>query len=1623
MRNRRERSEDKTARLAAAATALWLVLGSLVFAPAAGALEIYRNGVRYDIDATLPDGADFEVDGVDRKFSIGPVEGNLRLIQDTGYDDCARLVDERVANWRKYGFTLSDQRFTSDSECSVTIGTPASDAFASSYYIRIDDCDCFSALHFRYSRDDRDAYEAAFPEIVASIRANNAALPPSSGAGRPGDAGSGHAASALSGLSCISEDLFARMDLGTRNEFMVTAFSAWSAMKVDDIARGAGIWENEGYSLDLADGRLERVAGFLPEALGAMAEDVERYGDRLCPLVVSMTTQDLNYGYVGLSDLRFTQRDFNSLFHDYLRLAQSLMMRHGCYAGALDGAFGPASRAAWNRMRQGLGLQPRDGEFTPTVSDLAAIADIPVTGRACEDGGGVVAENGEGIRLLDFLYPAHQLPPLDRPWVRETLGPAFDQMTARGRFSGLEREAVVSLLPEGAATASTGAESHVSAVAELFGYDGPAWGEADYFAAMESERAAIPFTVEAAARQSQWREVQTYDVPIGMFTTSDFGLVLSISDRDETSRVANVVLAHPGAFEALKATSGPAYEYVLAERMLQGATTFGKSAAGARGLLEDAADKGAPYAMAHLALMLEYGQGGAKDPERALRLYEEAAAAGEGFAMAQLAVRTDKNTSEAIAKALFWYEALIGVAEERIADRGPDADWASVYSWIADFLANRMMDGSPALLSPAGDALITTAAEQSAAFAARLAETNLCAECGAVLDEAEGAKWLAIAADNGDTDALFKLVRLIEAFPQLSDYAAENSLKFFKQRYEQAPDDFDGAQARRESAVGAVAYDVRLARASLAGPEVVKAAEAALERVCDDDWESCENVAKQLSAGRYGADLVSVGFDRLKALDSLELVDVLAAYGDFRGAAERAQRAEGYELSGLADPRFDEQATNLRDATIRRLVENRAPGDLQSLPEGLVGFLGLMAANGDKAAADFLRLIRAADPEVEPPLPDLQSAAETFAEVRARGGTSLGLVNSARRYGDALQASGDNREALAMELTALSAELRLDRLRELSDGPLSAELTRVCHLSNASERAFALGSDSLAVLLAKQAINRLQVVRADLATLPEDLRGCFRDLIADNYRWLADLFIQQDRLSDAEFVLGLLKDFEAFQFTDRDLDFVGDAFATLPLTEEEAVLQAAINALQPPSISDVRERDALISRQEAGTLTDAEEERLNALNADLAAANAAYEAGLQTIFAALSDLEESAPASETPLAEQSVQATILSGLETNAVALHYLVMPDRLNILLTSRDEQLSYTIDSWNGEPFSEATLNGALADLHLAFNDFYSDPRAESELLYDLLIDPVADDLARIDPDLLLVSQDRRLRYLPYQALYDGERYLVERYDVASLTSSESEITGVAVAETPFAGLGLTRAVGDFSELPGVALEFGGLLSGEERYGFMEGELALDEAFDRAALSEALTIGGSSPVGAGTVHVASHFVLGNTEDDSYLLLGTGEHLPISEIKGGAGDFDFSNVDLLTWSACETGRANPGSDGREIESLAKITGERGAKATLATLWPVLDISTPLIMQRFYELREFGGLSKAEALATAQREFIQRRIGDRDVLDRESVVFQTAGRLGLPADPGSPITFDFDHPIFWAPFMLMGNWR
>jgi len=88
----------------------------------------------------------------------------------------------------------------------------------------------------------------------------------------------------------------------------------------------------------------------------------------------------------------------------------------------------------------------------------------------------------------------------------------------------------------------------------------------------------------------------------------------------------------------------------------------------------------------------------------------------------------------------------------------------------------------------------------------------------------------------------------------------------------------------------------------------------------------------------------------------------------------------------------------------------------------------------------------------------------------------------------------------------------------------------------------------------------------------------------------------------------------------------------------------------------------------------------------------------------------------------------------------------------------------------------------------------------------------------------------------------------------------------------------------------------------------------------------------------------------------------------------------------------------------------------IATLWPVADQSTGQFMQLFYGYRQNApGMTKAEAMQKAQQAFIEGKVGPALV-----EISRGAKRSdGTTVSAGVNTT---DHPYYWAPFILMGNW-
>jgi CHAT domain-containing protein/Tfp pilus assembly protein PilF len=493
----------------------------------------------------------------------------------------------------------------------------------------------------------------------------------------------------------------------------------------------------------------------------------------------------------------------------------------------------------------------------------------------------------------------------------------------------------------------------------------------------------------------------------------------------------------------------------------------------------------------------------------------------------------------------------------------------------------------------------------------------------------------------------------------------------------------------------------------------------------------------------------------------------------------------------------------------------------------------------------------------------------------------------------------------------------------------------------------------LAIFYGKQAVNVYQAIRGDIQTLDKALQQSFLTSKTGTYRTLADLLITDGRLPEAQQVLDLLKAEEYFDFVRRDANAAGGT-QRATLTLEESAWEQRYRAIADRVTALGVERQALLAKSSRAAKEDA---RLDALEQDLTVAAQAF----QQLLSGLEEAFRGTPEGSARLAEvreaQGLMAD-LADLGRGTVALYTLVGEKTYRVILITPHTQVAREY------PITAADLNRKVLAFREALRTPVVDPRPLAQELYTILVAPVASDLKGAQAQTLMWSLDGVLRYLPVAALHDGEAYLVERYRHVMFTpASQARLKDAPQATWKGLGLGVSKAHGEFGALPGVVEELQSIIHGAGQTastGVLPGALKLDAAFTAQAMRAALRQ--HYPV----VHIASHFHFrpGN-ETASFLLLGDGSHLPLSEIKTWPNA--FAGVDLLTLSACETAMGNTAADGKEVEGFGVLVQRQGAKAVIATLWPVADASTKALMKDLYRRHKTQPrLPKIEALRQAQ---------------------------------------------------------
>ncbi len=575
----------------------------------------------------------------------------------------------------------------------------------------------------------------------------------------------------------------------------------------------------------------------------------------------------------------------------------------------------------------------------------------------------------------------------------------------------------------------------------------------------------------------------------------------------------------------------------------------------------------------------------------------------------------------------------------------------------------------------------------------------------------------------------------------------------------------------------------------------------------------------------------------------------------------------------------------------------------------------------------------------------------------------------------------------------------------------------------------------LAVFYGKQSINLLQTIRSEIVKVEKDIQANYVKDNEHTYRQLADTLIAEGRLPEAQQVLGMLKEEEMSGFVRRDSKEIENLAKRADLRANERAALEKYSAFSS-RVTGLAAELAKLDEKKRGVApgeTFADQVRYDELSIQIKNANTAFRLFLEKELAAELGSERKREID----ADRALQGKLKEWGE-GTVAIATMIGDQRYRVILTTPKVQIDGKTD------ITSADLNRKIFAFREALLDPNVDPRPLGKQLYDVLIKPIEKDLVASGAKTLLWSLDGTLRYIPVAALWDGEGYLVEKFQNVVVTSTTRQsLQSNVVGQWNVLGAGVTKAsqVTDastsqkiaFDELLGVGKELTAIISGPltEKDKQPRGFSLLDAAFTEQALKQQLTQTVANKRRFNVLHFATHFRLGTDTSDSFLLLGNNAALTLADV-ADSPEMDLTDIELVTLSACNTGYGGIESNktlaennGKEVDSLAQFIELRGAKSVMATLWAVVDESTALLMGDFYRLREANpDWTKSEALRKAQLALLSGEkkgvpIARKRRSDPIDMGDSAPKQPAFVKDPSKP----FAHPHYWAPFVMIGNWR
>ena len=385
------------------------------------------------------------------------------------------------------------------------------------------------------------------------------------------------------------------------------------------------------------------------------------------------------------------------------------------------------------------------------------------------------------------------------------------------------------------------------------------------------------------------------------------------------------------------------------------------------------------------------------------------------------------------------------------------------------------------------------------------------------------------------------------------------------------------------------------------------------------------------------------------------------------------------------------------------------------------------------------------------------------------------------------------------------------------------------------------------------------------------------------------------------------------------------------------------------------------------------------------------------------------------------QKALTTSLEANTAILYPILFDDHLALILRTPKGLSSYRVKH------SAREIDTAVKQLNDEITNVGE--LTQHHPLYDWLIRPVRAALEAQQIDTLVYIPDGPLRKIPIALLHDGTSFLVEHYALVtvpglsmlaapSIDHSRDDIVlagmsqpGPVVEELIASGINLFGS--ETKENRGLqrralpklrSAEFSAVDPTERnlRVSRLKEELALPGVTEELKSLSALS---SLPVlenadfllhpfkdtvhqGHTSVHIASHGFFSGDPNKSFIMAY--DHLitmdELSKIFQTEA-FHDRPIELVTLSACQTAEG----DDRSPLGLSGVVVQTGVKSAIGTLWPVADEAAKQLFSDFYLRYQQPNMTKAKAMQYAQKHLMQNNA--------------------------------LNHPAYWGPFVLVGEWH